>query len=337
MRVRLESIPDVTLPDFWESRAVATDESPTARVLMALELLQSSPGITAERIGDRLGVSERAARRCVATLREAGIPVESVRGPYGGYRLGRGVRMPPMVFTAAEALGLVMAVLDGHHDPSEVTSPVGAAVGKIIRSLPAPVARVVEAVRQVSPAPDRAAARPDGLVAASLVEACVERRRLRLAYRLADGRHRVMAVDPWAVVVRHARWYLLCWSHVAGERRILRVDRVESVEVLAETFPAPDVDDPVAAVETQMAQGWTHVAEVVIDAPVEVARRSVPGHLGRLEALGDGRTQLRGSTDEPHWYVGRLALSGLPFRVLGSPELRRAATELGQRLSAASG
>ena len=55
--------------------------SPTARALLTLELLQGSPGITADRLADKLGVSERAARRYVAILREAGIPVESERGP----------------------------------------------------------------------------------------------------------------------------------------------------------------------------------------------------------------------------------------------------------------
>src|SRR4051794_41385988 len=90
------------------------DASPTARALLALELLQGSPGITAERLGERLGVSERAARRYVAVLREAGVPMESVRGPYGGYRGGRGLRLPPLMFTATQALALVMAVLEAH-------------------------------------------------------------------------------------------------------------------------------------------------------------------------------------------------------------------------------
>jgi len=117
-----------------------SDESPTARALLALELLQSHPGITADRLADKLGVSERAARRYVGILREAGVPVESVRGRYGGYRVGRGLRLPPLMFTATEALGLVMAVLDGHHDASDSTDPVGSALGKIMRALPEPVA-----------------------------------------------------------------------------------------------------------------------------------------------------------------------------------------------------
>ena len=112
------------------------DLSPTARALRALELLQAEPGITAAQLAEQLHVTERAARRYVAILRDAGIPVESTRGPYGGYRVGRGIRLPPLVFSAAEALGLVMAVLDGSHAAADADDPVGAALGKIIRALP---------------------------------------------------------------------------------------------------------------------------------------------------------------------------------------------------------
>lgn len=97
-----------------------TEPSPTGRALRALELLQLQPGITAGHLAEQLGVTDRAARRYVAMLREADIPVESTRGPHGGYRLGRGLRLPPLVFSAAEALGLVMAVLDGSHPANDV-------------------------------------------------------------------------------------------------------------------------------------------------------------------------------------------------------------------------
>ena len=110
--------------------------SPTGRALRALELLQAQPGITARELAAQLDVTERAARRYVAILREAGIPVESIRGPYGGYRVGRGIRLPPLMFTATEALGLVMAVLDGSHAAADAGDPVGSAPGKIIRALP---------------------------------------------------------------------------------------------------------------------------------------------------------------------------------------------------------
>ena len=206
------------------------DASPTARALLALELVQGSPGITADRLADKLGVSERAARRYVGILREAGIPIESVRGPYGGYRVGRGLRLPPLMFSAAEALGLVMAVLDGHHDASDPTDPVGSALGKIVRALPEPVAAQAEAVRRTTaPAPDRAAARPDPATTTALVQACADHRQVRLGYRSEAGSEWVIEVDPWAVVVRHGRWYLLCRSHRADARRAYRIDRVRAV------------------------------------------------------------------------------------------------------------
>ena len=111
--------------------------SPTGRALLALEAIQQVPGITGERLATRLGVTDRAARRYVGILREAGIPVESTSGPYGGYRIGRGARMPPLTFSTAEALGLVMAVLQGWHGTVEADHPAASALGKIMRVLPA--------------------------------------------------------------------------------------------------------------------------------------------------------------------------------------------------------
>lgn len=314
-----------------------SESSPTARALLALELVQSSPGITANRPADTLGVSERAARRYVAILREAGIPIESVRGRYGGYRAGRGLRLPPLMFSAAEALGLVMAVLDGHHDASDPTDPVGSALGKIVRVLPTPVAAQAEAVRQTTaPAPDRAAVRPDPGTTTTLVQACSDHRQVRLGYRSEAGSEWLMEVDPWAVVVRHGRWYLLCRSHTSDALRAYRVDRVRGVEVLDDTFDAPADLDPVALLEEHLAVGWEYDVEVVIDAPVETLARHLPRTLGRLEPLDAGTTRLVGSTSNPLWYAEQLAGVPASYRIVGCPELQGAARLLGQRLLAAA-
>jgi predicted DNA-binding transcriptional regulator YafY len=315
---------------------VKPDASPTARALLALELVQGSPGITADRLADKLGVSERAARRYVGILREAGIPIESVRGPYGGYRLGRGLRLPPLMFSAAEALGLVMAVLDGHHDASDPTDPVGSALGKIMRALPEPVADQAEAVRRTTaPAPDRAAARPDPTTTTVLVQACSNHRRVRLGYRSEAGSEWVMEVDPWAVVVRHGRWYLLCRSHTADARRAYRIDRVRAVEVLDDTFGPPADLDPVAMLEEHLAVGWEYDVEVVIDAPVDTVARCLPRAIGRHEPLDAETTRLVGSTSNPVWYAAQLAAIPASYRIVRCPELQEAARVLGQRLLAA--
>jgi predicted DNA-binding transcriptional regulator YafY len=316
--------------------AVKPDLSPTARALLALELLQASPGITADRLADTLGVSERAARRYVGLLREAGIPIESIRGPYGGYRVGRGLRLPPLTFDATEALGLVMAVLDGHHEVSDSDDPVGSALGKIMRALPEPVAAQAEAVRRATaPAPDRAAARPDPGTTTILVQACSDRRRARLDYRTAAGSDWRNEVDPWAVVVRHGRWYLLCHSHTADARRAYRIDRVRGVEVLDESFSPPADLDPVAMLEEHLAVGWEYDAEVVIAAPVEAVAPCLPRALGRLEALDAETTRLVGSTSNPMWYAAQLAMIPVSYRIVGCTELRETAGTIARRLLAA--
>ena len=91
------------------------------------------------------------------------MPIESVRGPYGGYRVGRGLRLPPLMFTATEALGLVMAVLEAHGGGRHGDDPVASAVGKMVRVLPENVARPLEALRHVTARrtdPDRPTPRP---------------------------------------------------------------------------------------------------------------------------------------------------------------------------------
>lgn len=317
---------------------MTAETSPTSRALLALGLIQANPGVTAERLADSLGVTERAARRYVGILREAEIPILSTRGPYGGYAVGRGVRLPPLIFSASEALGLVMAALDAHYDAADPADPVGSALGKILRALPEPIARQAEAVRRTAHAvPDRYAARPDPATAAQLVEACSSHRLVRLGYRSEAGSEWVTQVEPWAVVARHGRWYLLCRLVKSQGIRTYRLDRVRSIELLDDRFEPPAKLDPVTALEENLAAGWEYSTEVVIEAPIGRASSWLPRSIGRLEAVDDQRCRLTGTTSAPDWYAELLAGLPVPFHVVGGTELRRAVRELGQRMLAAAG
>jgi predicted DNA-binding transcriptional regulator YafY len=319
---------------------VKADLSPASRALRTLELLQARPGISGAGIAAELGVTERATRRYIAILREAGIPVESARGPYGGYRLGRGVAMPPLVFTATEALGLVMAVLDGSHAAADDDDPVGAALGKIIRVLPERAGRQAAAMRRhASVAPDRGARRPAAGTTSTLVDAIAAQRRVRVGYRSEAGRQWTEQVDPWAVVVRHGRWYLLCHSHRVDAVRAYRVDRIVSVEPGDGPFRGPEEIDYVALLEQHLGSGWEYEARVAFDAPAEQVARYVTPPMGRLEPAGDGtRCVLTGTTSNPGMYAGEwLAGIPVPFRVEGGPELRAAVVAVTERLRAAVG
>jgi predicted DNA-binding transcriptional regulator YafY len=314
---------------------VPPELSPTARALRALELLQSRPGTTADELASRLGVTERAARRYVGILREAGIPVESTRGPYGGYRLGRGTRLPPVAFTQAEALALVLAVL-GSPSAAADDDVVGAALGKVIRALPEGVGRQAASLREhATTTPDPYSALPDPAVTSSLVGAIAARRCVRVAYRSESGDEWEAEVDPWAVVARFGRWYLLCRSHRADAVRTYRVDRIRGVAETDQRFEPPNDLDPVTVLEANLGAGWEHATRVVFEAPVEVVARWVRPPMGRLEPLGEGCV-LVGTTSNPTMYADEwLARLPLRFRVEGGAELRAATISLASRLAAA--
>ena len=317
---------------------MTTETSPTSRALLALELIQTNPGLTADRLARSLGVTERAARRYVGILREAEIPILSVRGPAGGYTVGRGVRLPPLIFSATEALGLVMAAVDANYDAADPTDPVGSALGKILRALPESVARQAEVVRQTARAvPDRWAARPDPGTTSQLVQACATHRLVRLGYRSEAGSEWVTQVEPWSVVARHGRWYLLCRLVRSQAIRTYRLDRVQGVEVLAETFEPPSGLDPVAALEENLAAGWEYPTEVVIKTSLEEARHWLPRSVGHLEPIDEATTRLTGTTSSPYWYAEVLASLPVDFTIVAGPELKDAARTIGERLVAAAG
>ncbi|MGX1365153.1 putative DNA-binding transcriptional regulator YafY [Streptomyces canus] len=316
-----------------------TELSPTARALRTLEILQSrSAGVTADELAAGLGVTERAARRYIGILREAGIPVHSTRGPYGGYRLGRGARLPPVLFTQSEALGLVMAVLDGQPAAADLDADdlVATALGKVIRALPESVGREAAALREhASAAPDRHTSRPDPALTSTLVAASAVRQRVLLSYRSESGSEWEAEVDPWAVVVRYGRWYLLCHSHRADAIRTYRIDRVRAVRESAHGFEMPEGLDPVAVLEENLGRGWAFATRVVFDAPMDQVLPSIRPPMGRLEPSGEGCV-LVGSTRNPTMYAQEW-LAQLPhaFRVEGGPELRAAMRALATRFSAA--
>jgi len=317
---------------------VASDISPTARALRALEILQTRPGTTAHNLAERLGVTERAARRYIGILREAGIPVESARGPYGGYRLGAGTRLPPVSFTEAEALGLVMAVLDNQPAAADVDDLVGSALGKVVRALPVNVARQASALREhASTVPDRHVTRPDPAITSALVAAVAARRGVLVTYRSEPGNEWQTQVDPWAVVVRYGRWYLLCHSHHADATRTYRLDRICAVEQTEHAFDPPGIADPAAALEENLGTGWEFPTRVIFNAPLaEVAPWTRPP-MGRLEPLGE-RCVLVGSTNNPAMYAQEwLASVPFSFRVDGGEELVAAVATVASRFAAAVG
>ena len=99
---------------------------------------------------------------------------------------------------------------------------------------------------------------------------------MRVGYRSEAGSEWAGEVDPWAVVVRHGRWYLLCHAHSSDARRAYRIDRIRDVQVLDAGFDRPADLDPVAELEEHLAVGWEYDVDVLVDAPLEEVARAYP-------------------------------------------------------------
>ena len=121
---------------------------PTARVLSLLELLQSGGVRTVAELAGRLGVDERTVRRYAGHLIDLDVPVESVRGRYGGYRLASGYRMPPLMLCDDEALAVLLGLIAGRRTGLVTTTGAASetAAAKIRRVLPERLARRLDAV-----------------------------------------------------------------------------------------------------------------------------------------------------------------------------------------------
>jgi predicted DNA-binding transcriptional regulator YafY len=169
----------------------------------------------------------------------------------------------------------------------------------------------------------------------ALVTAVANQRRVLVTYRAESGEQWDAEVDPWAVVVRFGRWYLLCHSHRAQAIRTYRVDRIRVARQTAHGFTPPDNLDPVAMLEENLGTGWTYPTRVVFHAPQEKVAPWIRPPMGRLEPAGD-RCVLIGSTRNPAMYAQEwLATVPFDFVVEEGPELRAAVATVAARFSAA--
>lgn len=298
---------------------------PTARVLTVLELLQARR-MTGGELARRLEVDGRTARRYVETLREMGIPVEAERGRYGAYYLGRGYKMPPMMFTDEEALGLSLGLLAARGlGLSGVSPAVEGALAKVERVMPEALRgrlRMLEQTVTLSVVPP--AALPNGEVVSDLAGAVGRRRQVRLRYRSVQREETQRVLDPYALLQREGRWHLFGYCHLRRGLRLFRLDRVLEAEVLEEPFERPAWLDKQEAVLRAVAGAhgpWD--VEVLLKTSMEEAREQLTPMLASLEEVEDG-VWMRCSANDLNGMAR--VLSGLfcPFVVQSPPELREA-------------
>lgn len=311
---------------------------PTSRVLALLELLQAGGLHTAADLADRLGVDERTARRYLSHLDELGIPVESVRGRYGGYRIGAGARLPPLMLTDEEALTVAVRLGFGH--PSTAADTASA---KIRRVLPSVLAARLEALLASTRPGETPAAMPgpDPAVLLVIAEAVQQRVPLRIRHAGEDGPPKDRTVLPWGLVRREGRWYLTGPDFESDAHRTFRVDRIERADRAEGHFHVPPGFDAQRQVETTLARTpWRYEVVLLLRGTHRRIRQVLPDHIALLRDLPpasapsrqQGWVRARLRAEHLDWVAGSIAVLDLPF-VVEQPgdlraELRRRAMRL---------
>jgi predicted DNA-binding transcriptional regulator YafY len=307
---------------------------PTTRVLTTLELLQSRSRMSGAELADRLEVDPRTVRRYVSTLQELGVPVESEAGRYGGYRLTPGYKLPPMMFNEEEALALILALLASRRAGLLDAAPaVEGALAKIDRVLPDRLRGRVQAVQgALAFTPLRGfapASNPNALL--TLSAAAQENKRIWIRYRAGDElTERV--IDPYGMVHHRGRWYVVGWCHLREDIRMFRLDRMLALEPRDEPFVKPlDFNCVDHVLESLATVQWGWPIEVLLELPLDVARRRIAPDMGTLEQAPDG-VLFRTQADAMDYMARYLVQIDCPFRVLHPPELREAVRQLGRTL-----
>ncbi|MGW2005752.1 helix-turn-helix transcriptional regulator [Streptomyces nigrescens] len=309
------------------------------RVLALLELLQTHPGLTGAQLSDRLGTDVRTVRRYAARLRELGIPVESDRGRFGGYRLARGYRMPPLMLTNEEALVVMLGLLAGERLGMGTTAPAGAgALAKIERVLPDPLRTPLAAMRDTLSFTTNTvlAQAPEAGVLLTLAQACRSCRTVGLRYRSWHRENTERDVDPYGVVFHSGCWYLVGHDHLRDGLRTFRIDRITSATTGAATFTAPDDFDPVTHLTASLARTpapWQ--VEVLIEGPIEDIARRLPRTIVTLTATPTG-VLMRAQAAQLDSVARLLASLEWPFTIHSPDQLRQSLKDLARQLTAAA-
>ncbi|GAA0352508.1 YafY family transcriptional regulator [Actinoallomurus spadix] len=308
-------------------------------MLTLLELLQSNARLTGAELAGRLDTDIRTVRRYAAHLRELGIPVEAERGRYGGYRLARGYRMPPLVLTNDEALAVVLGLLAAEHLGMGTAAPAGAgALVKIERMLPHALREPLAAMRETLSFTANAVIgqAPEPGVLLALAQASRARTTVGISHRSWRQEHTERDLDPYGVVFHTGRWYVVGHDHLRDGLRTFRIDRIASVTPRTGRFTAPDGFDPVTHLTSTLAQGsYRWQVEVTIHGPLDAVARRLPRSGVTLTPQPTG-VLVHARAERLDGMAHMLASLEWPFTIHHPDELRGALKNLADRLAAAA-
>ena len=307
---------------------------PATRLLTILELLQAHPYLSGEELSRRLEVEPRSVRRYILMLQEMGMPVEGVRGPGGGYRLRPGFKLPPLLFTEEEATAIVLGLLGtALLEVGQSSVAVEGALAKVYRVLPLTGRERLKTISShLTLFSSQSETRPEVSFLVGLSEAIAQRQRIALDYRSPNNELTHRKVEPYGIIGWQGHWYLVGYCLLRLDYRLFRLDRMQEVQFLAETFvKAEDFDTQSYVMEQvgRLRSGW-HI-EVEFKAELYTVQQRIPAYYGELSATPTG---VRFECDHDDLTaMGRFLMgAALPFVIHQPLQLREALKQLAEQM-----
>ncbi len=309
----------------------------TARVLRLLDLLQSRPVWSGTELAERLGVTTRSIRRDVERLRDLGYPVNAEPGAGGGYQLGAGRRLPPLLLDDDEAVAVAVCLrLAAGGTVEGLGEAAVRTLAKLDQVLPSRLRGQVEAIHEATVTLDSSTPTVDSRTLLGLAKAIRETEQVRFAYEGPRGAGE-RRVEPYRLVATGRRWYLLAFDLDRDDWRIFRLDRMAGVESRGWRFRPREAPDAADYVGRAIARsGYDVVGRVRIAAARSAVAQAIPPSVGTITADGRHRCVLEVGGNDLESMAVHLARLPWDFQVLDPPELGDALRRLADRLRRAS-
>jgi predicted DNA-binding transcriptional regulator YafY len=260
-----------------------------------------------------------------------GIPISSERGPYGGFSLVRGYKMPPLVLTPEEAVAVHLGTsLVGEMWGMLYQEAAQGALAKLDNLLPDEQRHEVAWARRslVATGLHRANLEPAAPQLETLRRAIREQRRVQMVYRSqSHPEPQKRELDPYALVLRWGWWYVFGHCHLRNDIRSFRVDRIAELTVLDKTFPTPDDFD----IQEYLALDFQNASPVQARLHFEPAAAHIAldnrAMWQTCEPQSDGSVIVTATIPDLHWAASMALGFGPIVAVLEPEELRRTVSE----------
>jgi predicted DNA-binding transcriptional regulator YafY len=311
----------------------------TERVLHLLGLLQQRPVWTGPELAERLGVTTRSIRRDVERLRTLGYPVQATQGVGGGYQLGRGRGLPPLLLDDTEAVAVAVSLrMAAGGTVSGASEAALRTLAKLDQVMPPKLRSEVRAIHEATQTLGSGQATVDGDVLLNLAKSVRDSVRVRFDYEARDGTPTARTVEPVGLVATGRRWYLMAHDVDRDDWRTFRLDRMRAVVPTTWRFTEREHEDPATYVQRSVASAAYRVqARIVVHASLaEVAERTSVRAVV-LDPIDEHTTLLEAGAESLYGLAFHLALLGWEFDVEEPAELRDALAAMGGRALRAAG